>query len=298
MKNVERTKWASILAILSLSVLTVGCAITDYVPGQGHRTAVEAKLRNTEIAFGNVGGRSGTYSYTVDYDNQANNGQPGLPPNNIVIRTYRNPVFAAFNRDGFVNRDGSDLQGRRGHLGPPPFPAAPAGTWNRTYIANDQAPGCQFFANVTFGAPVIAACFLGSAEETDNFDVDLQASFRSFDDLLSAIWSGVLGDSDTLSLDLLGVRINGVTFPISQPISIEMRQNGFRPDGFSVVASDAAISELVDVVKANTVDRQPVTLGLSCSGGLEFDFPSKLLFAFDHTALDNLTFGAAPAEAF
>lgn len=296
MKNFERTKWVSIVAVLSLSVLTVGCAITDYVPGQGHRTAVEAKLRNTEIAFGNVGGLSGTYSYTVDYNNQSNTGVAGPPPDNIVINTYRNRVFAAFNRDGFVNRDGSDLQGRRGHIGGAPFPAAPAGSWSRTFIANDQAPGCQFFANVTFGAPVIAACFLGSAEETDNFDVDLQASFSSFDELLGAIWEGTFTESEGISLDLLGVRINGETHAIGQPISIEMRHNGFRPDGFSVVASAAAMSDLVELVKANTGHLEPVTLGLSCSGGLEFDFPSKLLFAFDHTALAKLTFGAAPNE--
>lgn len=296
MSNVRRTKWVSVLAALSLSVLTVGCAITDYVPGQGHRTAVEAKLRNTEIAFGNVGGLSGTYSYTVDYDNRSNTGVPGLPPDNIVINTYRNPVFAAFNRDGSVNRDGSDLQGRKGHIGLPPFPANPAGTWNRTFIANDQAPGCQFFANVTFGAPVIAACFLGPAEEIDNLDVDLQASFSSFDELLGAIWRGAFTESEGITLDVIGVRFDGELAPIGQPVSIEMRHNGFRPDGFSVVASAAAMSELVQLVKTHTGHLQPVTLGLSCAGGLEFDFPSKLVFAFDHTALDKLNIGAAPTE--
>ena len=194
-------------------------------------------------------------------------------------------------RDGSVNRDGSDLQGRRGHLGGAPFPANPAGTWNRTFIANDQAPGCQFFANVTFGAPVIAACFLGSAEETDNFDVDLQASFSSFDDLIDSIWKGLFSESDGITLDLVGLRIDSVTHPIAQPVSIQMRHNGFRPDGFSIVASDAAMSHLIDLLKAHTSHLQPVTFGLSCAGGLQFDFPSKLLFAVDHVALAEVKVG-------
>jgi len=101
-------------AIGAMTVVAIGCALTDYGGFPGHTTQSEAKLWGKEVAFSGFGGDfDGTYSYTAKYAN-------GYP---VTINSYRNAVVGAFSRDGIVDRDGDDIQGRGGSL--TAFPATP-----------------------------------------------------------------------------------------------------------------------------------------------------------------------------
>ena len=123
------------VAAIVVSVVSFGCAITDYDGFADRHTESEAKLWGTEVAFSGTGDAEldGTYSYSAKYDNRGGQGD-------VTITTYRNPVVGSFSRDGQVDRDGDEIQGRGGILG---------GKFQTRYVAVDELhPTCEFFANI------------------------------------------------------------------------------------------------------------------------------------------------------
>jgi hypothetical protein len=262
--------------LAGLAMFAWGCAITDYDGFASHQTASEAKLWGSEIAFSTgTPSLDGTYAYTVKYDNR------GGRDAKMKIVSYRNPIFASFSRDGLVDRDGDDVQGRKGELG---------GTFQTQYVAVDPLPGCQFFANVTQdhsgvpGGPPIALCTTVN-EEVDK-DLELQADFSSVGDLLSQIWSGAITGAFTMELN--GLVINGVDVPLSQVVSLGARSTGVRPTQWSVDLTQAGGAALIQALIDNTPDRVPVSVGLSFSGGMRVDLPSQIRVAFNHASLSGL----------
>ncbi|MEP6913292.1 MAG: hypothetical protein ABI923_11085, partial [bacterium] len=144
-----RRFWLTI-AVISMASLAFGCAVSDYRGYLEHHTESEAKLFGSESAISSGNPQTdGTYSYTVKYDFRGTGTTvpTGTFPSNIDINTYRNPVFGAFSRDGCVDRDGDEIQGRAGHLGNRCDPANPAGKFGRQWIYVDSNAGCQFQAN-------------------------------------------------------------------------------------------------------------------------------------------------------
>lgn len=256
------------LTVVILATAGFGCAITDYDGHTDHKTTAEAKLWGAEISFSGIGPDSGTFSYTVKYDNRGGQGD-------VTIFSYRNPVVSSFSRDGVVDRDGDDVQGSAGVLG---------GKFNNWVVAVDSAPGCQFGANVTqdksAAGPGIFFCITGSQEEVDK-DFSLHAAFSSFDDMLGQIWSGALGREFTL--DVTALRIDGVSVPIST-MPIGARHNGTRPMQFTI-ENGPGVQSAIAAILANTQDGQPVTLGLELAGGLSFNLPSGIAVGFDHNVL-------------
>lgn len=280
-----------ILVVAAMLLFAVGCAVTDYTAWPGHKTSAESKLWGLEISFSGfdpvfgcpMGGEcwDGTYNYTVQYDNRAGTA-PGGPPANIAIYSYRNPVISAFSWDGFVDRDGDDVQGNAGSLSPTPF--SPAGKYSKWWVSDDRAAGCQFFTNIKqdfsdspFG-PIVASCEPTSEEIDANFD--LHAAFGSFDELLRGIWSGAVGGNFTLEVTAL--RINGVSHPV-ETFSLYATHNGLRPTTWSL-SYGPAVASAIQVILDNTQHQQAVHVGLEFAGGLSFDMPGTLI-AFDHDIL-------------
>ena len=265
-----------LICALLATMATVGCAITDYEGNVAHQTSAEAKLWGSEVSF--LTGDptlDGTYAYTVKYDNR--NGRDA----NMKIYTYRNEVVDSFSRDGQIDRDGDDVQGRGGILG---------GKFKAFWTVTDPAPDCQFYANNIQrhnGAPAvppIALCEL-VVEEIDK-DVELQASFTTTGDLLAQIWTGALNNGFTA--ELTGITLGNANVALSQPVSIEAKANGIRPTQLSVDVSGPSGQALIQAILNNTSDGVPVHVGLSFSGGMSFSLPSQMTVSFDHDALWNL----------
>jgi len=255
-------------AIGGMAVFAIGCAITDYDGWSGHQTASEAKLWGSEVAFSGFGGDyDGTYSYTVKY-------APGSP---VTINSYKNPVVGSFSRDGMIDRDGDDVQGRGGFLG---------GKFNKWWVAVDRAPGtCEFFSNITYDksalGPGVASC--NSASEEVDRDLELQDAFASLGDLFTQIWSGALGKNFTVQMT--SVTVNGAAVPLADALTVNLRQNGVRPMSASLDLSSPGGQDLIRALLNNTPDKQPVTLGFGFSGGMAFGVPTSMTLAFNHAAL-------------
>lgn len=264
----------SFLCMAAMALLTVGCAITDYDGITGRQTSAEAKLFGTEISFilGDPN-LDGTYAYTVKYNNRTGR-DPGMK-----IITYRNPVPSSFSRDGVVDRDGDDVQGRSGILG---------GKFLPQWVAVDPLPGCQFDANITQdhskGAGPLASLCEVVLEEIDK-DLELQASFSNAGDLLGQIWTGALNDGFTAELN--GITIDGVNVPLANVVTINAKANGVRPIYVSVDLTQPGGRDLIQAILANTQDGVPVSLGFSFAGGMTLGTPGNAKAAFDHTALWN-----------
>jgi hypothetical protein len=257
--------------------VAVGCAITDYEGYSGHQTAAEAKFWAAEISF-ITGDPSldGTYAYTAKYDNPA-----GGHDVNMKIYSYRNPVVSSFSRDGQIDRDGDNVQGRAGIAG---------GKFLTFWTTTDPATGCQFFDNQIQkhnGAPAIPPIALCDTveEEIDN-DLELQASFASTGDLLSQIWSGALNSGFTM--EVTSLTLGGANVPLPEPLSIGAKANGVRPTQLTVDLSGPAGQGLIQAILNNTSDGVPVSLGLNFAGGMSFSLPNQKLVAFDHDALAGL----------
>jgi len=254
-----------------MAVFAIGCAMTDYDGWAGHQTQSEAKLWGSEVAFEGAGtGYDGTYSYTVKY-------APGSP---VTINSYRNPVIGSFSRDGQIDRDGDDIQGRSGILG---------GKFNKYWVAIDRVPvSCEFFTNITFdkspAGPLAASCN-ASAEEIDK-DLELQDAFASVGDLFAQIWSGALSRSFTMQLN--AITVNGASVPLSSALTLNVRQNGIRPISAAFDFSTPGGQALVKALLNNTPDRQPVTLGFGFDGGMTFGLPATITVAFNHAALQTV----------
>lgn len=264
----------SFLCMAAMALLTVGCAITDYDGLAGHQTQSEAKLWGTEVSF--IAGDpnlDGTYAYTVKYDNR------GGRDANMKIITYRNPVPDSFSRDGVVDRDGDDVQGRSGILG---------GKFLPQWVAVDPLPGCQFDANITqdhsHGAGPLASLCETVLEEIDK-DLDLQASFSNAGELLGQIWSGALNNGFTAELN--GITINGATVSLAHAVTVNAKANGTRPINVSVDLTQPGGRDLIQAILANTQDGVPVSLGFNFAGGMALKTPGNAKAAFDHTALWN-----------
>lgn len=265
-----------LVGFAAMALVSYGCAITDYEGHSGHQTASEARLWGYEIAFSGTGDAAldGTYSYTVKYNNRT------ARDTNLRIVSYRNPVVGSFSRDGQVDRDGDDIQGRSGILG---------GKFAAYWITTDPAAGCQFDLNriqSLGGAPPPPILLCDTATEEVDKDLELQAAFGSVADLFGQIWSGSLNNGFTL--ELTGITLGGVNVPLSSPLSINARANGTRPMQFSIDLSQAGGASLIQGILANTSNRVPVSVGLQFDGGMTLDLPSHTTLAFNHDALWNL----------
>jgi hypothetical protein len=282
-----RKTFALGVATVGMALLSVGCAISDYRGWLNHKTESEAKLWGSEIAF--ITGDpnlDGTYSYTVKYANG-----PTPYSGEVTIHTYRNPVVAAFSRDGCVDRDGDEIQGRAGDVSFSCDAPAPAGKFAALWRFGDNAVGCQFFANYeqTFGSPKSlpqAALCIETNEEVDK-DLSLQAeAFTSLDDLFGRIWSGALGASFTANVT--SVSFNGTSVNLDAPLALSLTQNGVRPTSISVDLSSPGGQSLLRAALANTADETPVRLAFGFDGGMGISQPVKMTAAFDHDGLVTL----------
>lgn len=265
-----------LVGFAAMALVAAGCAITDYDGHSGHQTSSEARLWGYEVSFEGTGDAAldGTYSYTVKYNNKT------ARDTNLRIVSYRNPIVGSFSRDGQVDRDGDDIQGRKGILG---------GKFAAYWITTDPAAGCQFDLNriqSLGGAPPPPILLCDTATEEVDKDLELQAPFTSTADLLGQIWSGALNNGFTL--ELTGITLGGVNVPLSSPLSIEARANGTRPMQFSIDLSQAGGASLIQGILANTSNRVPVSVGLQFDGGMTLDLPSHTTLAFNHDALWNL----------
>ena len=258
-------------AVGAMAMVAIGCALTDYRGIPNHQTQSEAKMWGKEIAFtGFASDLDGTYTYTGKY-------APGSP---VTLNSYLNPNRVSFSRDGLVDRDGDDIQGRSGDAG---------GKFNKQFVAVDRTPGfpCEFFANITFdksstGAPT-ALCNDSFNEEIDK-DFELQDAFASLGDLFAQIWSGALATHFTVQLT--SVQVNGSTVPLTNAVSMNITHNGLRPINMAVDLSSPGGQELIRALLANTPDRQPVRLGVGFGGGMAFSIPASVTVAFNHASLE------------
>lgn len=260
----------------AMALVSSGCAITDYEGHAGHQTASEARLWGYEVSFEGTGDPAldGTYSYSVKYDNRT------ARDTNLRILNYRNPVIGSFSRDGQIDREGDDIQGRSGILG---------GKFYSYWTVTDPAAGCQFDLNRIqshHGAPPPPILLCDTVTEEVDKDLELQAPFSSVGDLLGQIWTGSLNNGFTM--ELTGITLGGVNVPLSSPLSIEARANGTRPMQFSIDMSQAGGASLIQAILANTSNRVPISVGLQFDGGMSLDLPSHTTLAFNHDALWNL----------
>jgi hypothetical protein len=288
-----RRFWLTI-AVIAMASLAFGCAISDYRGYLEHHTESEAKLFGSEIAFSGTGDAQldGTYSYTVKYDFRGTGTTPptGTYPA-IDINTYRNPVFAAFSRDGCVDRDGDEIQGRAGSANPLCDPAIPAGKFSRQWIYVDTNAGCQFDANFKQSftqpktLPPILLCSDSPSEEIDK-DLDLQDSFASLDDLMGKIWSGAIRGG--LTLAVTSVELDGRVVPLSNRFSFPVATNSIRPRNAAFDVSTPGGQELIRAILNNTVNKQPVSIAINFDGGMRIALPVAGRIAFNHDALIKL----------
>jgi hypothetical protein len=290
--------------VAAIVAVTAGC-VSDYRGYLGHQTESEAKLWANEVGIivtPDPGGLSGTYSATVKYDFRGVRTVPtGTYPDEITLMTYHNPTVSAFSRDGCVDRDGDEIQGRPGVQ--PPFRcdlALPSATkYAPKYRWIDANAGCQFFANYdqTFGSPkdvpTAAVCYNSPIEEVDK-DLSLQGSassntkeaFASLDDLFNKIWSGALGSSFTA--EVVSLTINGNSVPLSSAVSISLTRNNLRPINWTLDMSTPGGKEMIQALLANTEDGRPATLALHFDGGMTFAVPSSMILGFNHAALRSI----------
>jgi hypothetical protein len=265
-----------LVCVAAMAALSTGCAISDYEGHADHQTAAEAKLFATEISFTGTGDAAldGTYAYTVKYDNR------GGRDVNLRIYTYRNPVPSSFSRDGQIDRDGDDVQGRSGILG---------GQFLPQWTATDPLPGCQFELNRIQShrgspPPPILLCEV-VLEEIDK-DLELQASFGNVGDLFNQIWSGALDNGFTA--ELTGVTLGAVNVPLSHALTVNAKANGIRPTQISVDLGGPGGQALVQALLNNTVDGQPTQLGLNFAGGMSINLPNHLQAVFNHATLERI----------
>ena len=298
--------------------LTAGC-VSDYRGWLGHMTESEAKLWGNEaslIVTPDPEGFTGTYAPTVKYDFRAVRSVPpaamcpGTPtqpavctyPDEIDINVYYNPTVSAFSRDGCVDRDGDELQGRPG-IQPPSLAcdlAQPSATkFEAKFLFEDRALGCQFFANYskTYGSPkvvpALAVCFNSPSEEVDK-DLTLQGSassnlkeaFASLDDFFNKIWSGALAQQFTA--EVVSVTVNGSNVALGAPLSIALTRNNLRPINWTIDLSTPGGKSLIQALLANTTHGQPATLSLHFDGGMTFNVPSAMILGFNHEALQKI----------
>lgn len=269
-----------ILGVGAIAALLSAC-VTDYTGWPEHQTESEAKLWGQEVAA-SMGDPSvdGTFVPTVRYDCRGD-GQDCT----YNLTTYRNPVFGAFSRDGIVDRDGDEIQGRAGSLAA--APADPQGQFQPAYTWVDtDYSDCQFFDNLKQNFlkfdPAVAVCFTAPVEEIDK-DLDLQEEFGSLGDLFSQIWSGALNDSFTL--ELTAVKLDGTSIPLENSVTIEASHNGIRPHSIAIDLTTPGGQELIQAILDNTQHGVPVSVGASFAGGMQVDLPSITVFAFDHDVL-------------
>ena len=262
------------------SFMAMACA-TDYAGRAGEMTQGEARLWGKEVAISGFSPfYDGTWSKSVAYNRKTGAGS-------VTINNYRNKVFAAFSRDGLVDRDGDDIQGRAGST--TFYPATPAGTFQNGVTAVDNTPGapCEFAANIkkdyTGGpGPGLLICFFGFVEEVDK-DLALQQAFTSMDQLLGSIWGGTVASSFTV--ELTSVTLNGTTIPLSNPLSVSVAHNGFRPMRAAVDLSTPGGQELLRVLLNNTQNMQPITVAAGFNGGMGISAPVYVQVAVNHDAL-------------
>jgi hypothetical protein len=289
------------VATAVMMVISVGCAITDYRGQLGHMTESEARLWGSEIAF-LTGDENldGTYSYTVKYDFRGANTVPmGTYPDEITIHTYRNPVFAAFSRDGCSDRDGDEIQGRPGDLAGGCDVNVPAGKFEAKWRYGDSNFGCQFQANYeqTFGSPkvlpLVLLCNNAPTEEVDK-DLTLQGSpqsntkeaFASLDQLFGQIWSGALGG--TFTANVTSVSFNGVEVTLEAPLALSINRSDIRPLHGAVDLTSPGGQALLRAILANTADETIVRLSFGFDGGMRISQPSVLNIAFNHDEVAKL----------
>ncbi len=263
------------IGVLVMAVVASGCAITDFDGFAGHQTSAESKLWSQEIAF--ITGDpayDGTYAYTVRYDNR--NGRDV----NMKIYTYRNTVDSSFSRDGQIDRDGDDVQGRSGILG---------GKFLPRWTVTDPAADCQFFDNNIQphgGAPEPLVSLCATTNEEIDKDLELQSSFSSLGNLIDQIWSGAI--SGGFTAELTGIRLGTTNVTLSQPLSIGAVSNGIRPSRITVDLTGAAGHQLLQAILNNTADGVPVSVRLNFAGGMAIDLPNGTKAAFNHDALGSL----------
>src|SRR2546427_607893 len=164
--------------------MAMACA-TDYAGRAGEMTQGEARLWGKEVAISGFSPfYDGTWSKSVAYNRKTGAGS-------VTINNYRNKVFAAFSRDGLVDRDGDDIQGRAG----------------------------------------------------------------------------------------------STTIPLSNPLSVSMAHNGFRPMRAAVDLSTPGGQELLRVLLNNTQNMQPITVAAGFNGGMGISAPVYVQVAVNHDAL-------------
>lgn len=262
----------------------VAC-VTDYPGRPGERTSAEAKLWGNEAAVMSIPADpyDGTWSPVVKYDRSR--------PGPVGIMAYQNKVFAAFSRDGIVDRDGDDIQGRAGSL--TAVPATPAGKFQNGVYSEDNTPGlpCEFQANVkrdyTGGpGPGVAVCFSAFVEEVDKDLALQQQEFTDLDQLFGSIWAGTLARSFTL--ELTSITLNGATVPIATPFSISVTHNGVRTISQALDLSSPGGQAFLRAILANTTSGQGYHVGLGFNGGLQINTPVFMQVAFNHNSLSRL----------
>lgn len=282
------SKLTKVLAVGFTAILLAGC-ITDYGGRFGEMTEGEAKLWGKEIAqlSSPPSPYDGTWAATVKY-NLKGQTVPGV--GKVTIYGYQNPVFGAFSRDGTVDRDGDDVQGRAGTLSG--FPATPAGQYVNGAWSVDNTPGapCEFFANIkqdlTGGAsPPAALCIFGFAEEIDK-DMALQDAFASLDDLLKQIWAGTLRGA--FQVDLTSITLNGTPVDLGSAFGIDVQHNGFRPINMALDFTSPGGQALIQALLDNTVDGEATEIGLGFSGGMTLQLPVFMTLAFNHETLRSM----------
>ncbi len=297
-----------LFATVSMTVVSVGCAISDYQGWLGHQTESEAKLWGSQVSFivqPDPTGDSGTYEYTVKYDWRQVTNDPNMTGNQfpvVNIFSYRNPVVSAFSRDGCVDRDGDELQQRPGNLGRGPGCnlAVPAGKFRPKWEYEDHAPGCQFEANFKkeYDSPPknpapILLCITAPTEEIDK-DLELQGSeasnlkeaFGSLDAMFSAIWSSAVGR--TFTLNITSVKLNGVDYPLSSPAALAVQRNDIRPINLAVDLTSPGVQSLIRALLSGTASGAPATLEVTFEGGMHLAQPRVMTIAFNHDQLTKL----------
>ncbi len=278
-------------AVGLMAALAAGC-ITDYGGRYGEQTQGEAKLLGAgEFAFSGTGtDYDGTWAKTAKYNLKGFAQGEGT----VFMYNYHNPVFAAFSREGTVDRDGDDIQGSAGAL--TVFPVTPAGQFRNGVTTVDNTPGlpCEFDDNIRQDfigdEPGVYICYFFFVEEVDK-DLALQESFASLDDLFGQIWSGALTGSFTV--ELTSVTLNGATVELVNPLSISVAHNGFRPAKVAVDFSAPGGPELIQAVLDNTDHLQPVAMGLGVAGGMTLNAPVWMSAAFNHDVLQAVLDGMA-----
>jgi len=344
----KTARW--ITAIAAFTLVGGGCAISDYRgylnhatsdkggAGNGYRITQfdpggqqnglvgEAKLFGKESAVRSGNPElSGTFASTVEYDFRGRTTPIPIGtsfPSPILITTYRNRVFAAFNGDGNVDRDGDDIRLNAGTTGGRHDPADPSGIWERRYLFVDRKPGCQFFANFEQAfrddkqddaatRPAVVVCFNNPAEEIDDRDISLQCTppqedinpatpackafsqdeFQNLGQVFQRIWSGAIGAlsaSSGFTIEATSITVNGKVVDLSNAAVVDLQANSARPINGAFDLTSAGGQEIVKALLANTEHMQRAELSARFAGGMALDAPVYANIAFDHDELRSL----------